>query len=124
METKRGHYLGTELGGAWYKRYRKDGMLAHGVGEHWIDDGQLHFRRYLTKNPIRIPLRRVSSVELGRWHAGRWVGSVRAVKLVWERDGAQLSSGFVFTRTSSQAAAFCRKLRELTGGLSASRHFS
>ena len=120
MRPKRGHYLGTEIDGVWHKRFRKDGMLARGLGEYWIEDDELHFRRYLTKKPIRIPLRRVTSVELGKWHAGRWVGSERAIKLVWERDGMQLSSGFVFTRTSSEAVALRRELRELIDRLRSS----
>lgn len=117
MKRKRGHYLGTEIDGAWHKRYRRDGMLARGLGEYWIDDDELLFRRYLTKKPIRIPLRRVTSVELGKWHAGRWVGGERAIKLVWESDGQRLSSGFVFTRTALQAATRCRELRDVINRL-------
>jgi hypothetical protein len=92
-------------------------MLARGLGEYWIDDDSLCFRRYLTRNPIRVPLRRVVAVERGKWHAGRWVGGERAIKLVWERDGIQLSSGFVLTRTAAEAETRASELRALIAKL-------
>jgi len=119
MEPARGHYLGTEIGGKWHRRYREDGFFARGLGEYWIDGDILQFRRYLTKTPLSVPLRRVQAVELGRWHAGRWVGAERAIKLIWEHEGKQLSSGFVFTRTSLEAARHARELRYLVTRLGA-----
>jgi len=113
MECERGHYLGTEIDGKWYKRYRHDGLFARGLGDCWIDCDVLRFLRYLTRTPLTIPLRRVHAVELGKWHAGRWVGTKRAIKLIWERDGKQLSSGFVFTRTAPEAVRRAGALREL-----------
>lgn len=113
MENQRGHYLGTEIDGKWHRRYRKDGLFARGLGDYWIEDDVLRFRRYLTREPLSIPLRQVQAVELGNWHAGRWVGSKRAIKLVWEHEGKQLSSGFVFTRTAPEAAQQADELREL-----------
>jgi hypothetical protein len=113
MEHQRGHYLGTEIDGKWHKRYRQDGLLARGLGDYWIEGDVLRFRRYMTRTPLTIPLRRVHTVELGKWHAGRWVGGERAIKLIWEQDGKQLSSGFVFTRTSPEAVRRAGELREL-----------
>ena len=112
MERRRGHYLGTEVDGVWYRRYRKDGLFARGLGEYWLDGDLLRFRRYLTRTPLSIPLRRVRAVETGAWHSGRWVAGVRAIKLVWEHDGKLLSSGFVFTRTASEAAEQARELQD------------
>lgn len=119
MERERGHYLGTEIDGKWHRRYREDGLFARGLGEYWIDGDALQFRRYLTKTPFSIPLRQVRAVELGRWHAGRWVGAERAIKLIWEHEGRELSSGFVFTRTSIEAARHARELRDLVARLGA-----
>lgn len=113
VATRRGHYLGTEIDGRWHRRYRKNGLFARGLGEYWLDGDLLHFRRYLTKTPFSIPLGRVQSLELGKWHAGKWVGSKRALKLNWELDGQQLSSGFVFTKTSLEAESRGRELRDL-----------
>jgi hypothetical protein len=56
---------------------------------------------------------RVHAVKRGKWHAGRWVGTERAIKLIWEHDGNQLSSGFVLTRTAPEAARRAGELREL-----------
>lgn len=117
MERQRGHYLGTEIDGKWHRRYREGGLFARGLGEYWIEGDLLQFRRYLTKSTFSIPLRRVRAVELGRWHAGRWVGAERAIKLIWEHQGKQLSSGFVFTRTSPEAAQRSRELRDLISEL-------
>ena len=94
-----GHYLGTVVDGIWYRRYRKDGFLARGLGRFWVEDGCLHFRRFLTRKPIVIPLRAVTRVARTAWHAGRWAGVRRIIVLVWERDGAELHSGFVLTRS-------------------------
>jgi hypothetical protein len=113
MEPQRGHYLGTEIDGKWHKRYRGDGLFARGLGDYWVEGDVLRFRRYLTRTPLSIPLRRVDAVELGKWHAGRWLGSKRAIKLIWEHDGQQLSSGFVFTRTAPEAMQRAGQLREL-----------
>ena len=117
MEHPRGHYLGTEIDGKWHKRYREDGLFARGLGEYWIEGDLLWFRRHLTRTPFSIPLRRVRAVELGKWHAGKWVGGERAIKLVWEKDGKQLSSGFVFTRTGPEAQERAGEIRDLISGL-------
>lgn len=120
MERERGHYLGTEIDSKWHRRYREGGLFARGLGEYWIEDGALQFRRFLTKTPFSIPLGSVREVELGRWHAGRWVGSERAIKLIWEHQGKHLSSGFVLTRTSLEAARRARELRDLIARFEAS----
>lgn len=117
MERERGHYLGTEIDRKWHRRYRRDGLFARGLGEHWLEGDALLFQRYLTRTPLRIPLRRVEAVELGKSHAGRWVGGVRAIKLVWDHEGHQLSSGFVLTRTSREATQRADELRALISRL-------
>ncbi len=102
MEKKRGHYLGTEIEGKWWRRYMRDGLFARGSGEYWYDEQSFYFRRYLTRDPIVIPLPRVREVQLGRWHAGRWTWGAPIVKLVWETDDLSLSSGFVLSWDESQ----------------------
>lgn len=94
-----GHYLGTSIGEKWYRRYRKDGFLARGLGRYWCQDGELHFRRFFLKTPIIIPLRSVTEVLRTAWHAGRWAGTRRIIVLVWQKDGEELRSGFVFSRS-------------------------
>ena len=105
-----GHYLGTVLDGVWHRRYRKDGFLARGLGRFWCQDGELHFRRFLTRKPIVIPLRAVSRVSLTAWHAGRWSGTRRVIVLVWQRDGMELHSGFVLTRSRRDIPAVVARL--------------
>ena len=98
MDKARGHYLGTEIDEKWYKRYRQDGFFMRGNGEWWFEEEGLFFRRYLTKQPLVVPFRHIKQVKLGSWHAGKWVIAKRVIKLVWEKDGQTLSSGFILTR--------------------------
>jgi hypothetical protein len=102
MEKQRGHYLGTEIEGKWWRRYMRDGFFARGNGEYWYDERAFYFRRYLTRDPLVIPFRRVSEVQVGRWHAGRWAWGTLIVKLIWKKDDLSLSSGFVLSRGESQ----------------------
>ncbi len=93
-----GCYLGTEIGGIWWKRYLKDGMMARGNGEYWYDDSGFFFLRYLTSNPLFIPFKEMVRLEVGKWHAGRWCAGRPILKIVWQKDGQRLSSGFLIHR--------------------------
>ena len=104
MEEKQGYYAGTEVGGKWWKRYTRAPFFARGSGEYWYDEQSFYFRRYLTQEPLVIPFRYVGDVQIGCWHAGTWAWGTPIVKLIWENDdGLSLSSGFVLSRSESQA---------------------
>lgn len=94
MEKKLGSYLGTEIEGKWWKRYREEGFFARGNGEWWVDGDVLYFRRLLTRTPLIIPLDKVTEVKIGTWHAGRWILGRPIFKVLWTRQGLSLSSGF------------------------------
>jgi hypothetical protein len=104
-DSLKGHYLGTEIEGKWWKRYRKDGFLARGNGEYWFDENTFYFRRYLTKKPLEIPLRKIFRFEIAKAHAGQWIFRRRVLKLFWEKDGVILSSGFVVARNQQETEA-------------------
>ncbi len=108
---RKGHYLGTEIDEKWWKRYKKDGFFARGNVEYWFDSTAFYFRRYLTKHPIEIPFTKVIEVKIGKSHAGRWLLGSRVVKLVWERDGVNLSSGFIVSRTQQETQAVAADLK-------------
>jgi hypothetical protein len=110
-EKRRGYYLGTEINERWWRRYFRDGFFARGIGEYWIDDAAVYFRRYLTKVPIVIPFRDVVDVKLGKWHSGRWAGGAPVVKILWKKADKFLSSGFVFSRDALETDALVRALR-------------
>jgi hypothetical protein len=95
---KKGHYFGTEINGKWWKRYRKDKMCARGSGEYWYDGRSFHFRRYLPKAPLVFDFGNLEGIKRGNWHAGQWSGGGTIVKLLWEKDGLRLSSGFLLSR--------------------------
>ena len=98
MQTNKGHYLGTEIDEKWWKRYRHDHLFARGVGDYWFDDDGFRFRRYLTKEPMVFPYRQMLALKTGYWHGGRWGGGRLIIKIIWTRDGARLSSGFLLSK--------------------------
>ena len=108
----KGHYLGTEIDEKWWKRYRKDKMFARGNGEYWFDDAALYFRRYLTKQPIRIQFEKVFQVKIGKSHAGRWLFRPRVLKLIWKHNDLKLSSGFVLFKTSQETEAISQDIKQ------------
>ena len=110
---RKGHYLGTEIDEKWWKRYRKDNLFARGNGEYWFDDTALYFRRYLTKHPIVIPFAQVIEMKIGKSHAGRWLLGSRVLKLIWEKDGMKLSSGFIVARNQQETEAVMADLKRL-----------
>lgn len=98
MQKRRGHYLGTEVEGKWWRRYAKPPFFARGSGTYWYDDQAFYFERYLTQVPLEFALERLDEVQVGRWHCGRWAWGMPIVKLIWVDDGLSLSSGFVLSR--------------------------
>jgi len=112
----RGHYLGTELNEKWWRRCRHHGLLARGIGEYWFEDNALFFRRFLMAEPIVIHFRDVTGVRVGKWHAGRWAGGAQVVKVVWNKAGDRLSSGFVMSRQKSETSALVARLRDAIAG--------
>jgi hypothetical protein len=109
-----GHYLGTELGGKWWKRYRALGYFARGNGTFVFADGELVFHRALTKELTRIPFALVTGVSIGTWHAGTWLAGKPVVKVAWTKDGQELSSGFGFS-SLEQAQSFADRIRSGLG---------
>lgn len=108
MDRKKGHYLGTEVNGKWFRRYRENAFLARGIGEYWLAEEGFYFRRYLTERPIVIPYRKIIALKRGKWHAGRWAWGRGILKIVWEEKGQRLSSGFILAGEEEVA----RRLQE------------
>ncbi|MGD2163726.1 MAG: hypothetical protein PVG04_11570 [Anaerolineales bacterium] len=106
IDKQAGHYLGTEINESWWRRYSDDGFLARGNGEYWFEEQGLCFLRYLTLQPLFIPYAKVENITTGTWHAGRWNLGRPIVKLHWEQDGIQLSSGFVVGKDQRETEQF------------------
>jgi hypothetical protein len=113
---RKGHYLGTEIDEKWWKRYKKDKLLARGNGEYWVDGKAFYFQRYLTKDPIVILFAKIMGLKIGRSHAGRWLLGSRVIKIIWEKDGMKLSSGFVISRNQQELDAVMANLKHRSYG--------
>ena len=94
----KGQYLGTEIDEKWWKRYRKDKLFVRGNGEYWFDDTGFCFHRYMTNHQIKIPFAKIIELKIGKSHAGRWLLGSRVLKLIWEKNGMKLRSGFIVSR--------------------------
>jgi hypothetical protein len=110
---RKGHYLGTEIEKKWWKRYKRDKFFARGNGEYWFDDVAFYFQRYLTKHLIEIPLQKVMNLEIGKSHAGRLLFGQRVLKMIWEKDGMILSSGFIVARNQQETEIVMADLQRL-----------
>jgi hypothetical protein len=113
VRTRRGHYMGTEIGEVWYRRYRENGFFARGNGEYYLTPDALHFRRYLTKQELIIPFDHVTDIKLGKWHSGQWAAFRTVIKVVWKRGDLVLSSGFILSRTQIETLAIQTQLSDL-----------
>lgn len=111
FEKMRGRYLGTEVDEKWWRRYRRDGLLARGVGDVRLDSSGLSFRRYLTDSPIVISFADMRDVKTGTWHSGKWGGGVPVIKILWVKDENHLSSGFQVSRDVRETEALVQYLR-------------
>lgn len=119
---RKGHYFGTVIDGKWWKRYRKGGMFARGTGEYWYDSDSFFFRRYLTKTPIIIRFRDVSEIRTGKWHAGQWAGGRQVIKIIWQKDGLTLSSGFLLSKSLEETERIKREIVRLTESVRSLTH--
>jgi hypothetical protein len=98
VEPKTGMYLGTEIDEKWWKRYLRDKLFARGNGTYRLDGEGLWFKRHLTKRPIMIRYGLIEEIKVGKSHAGRWCSGHLILKVVWNKDGRRLSSGFLVSR--------------------------
>ena len=105
MEKKSGYYFGTEIDEKWWKRYRKKGYFARGLGNYFIDDNGIHFYRYLTKNPLTILFSDIKGIKAGKWHAGRWGHGHIVTKVVWNDSEKVLSSGFILGKNEEETVS-------------------
>ena len=112
---RKGLYLGTEIENKWWKRYKRNKFFARGNGEYWFDNVAFCFHRYLTKHPIEIPLEKIKKLEIGKSHAGRWLFKQRVLKIIWEKEGLILSSGFIVARNHEETEIIMADLQRLIG---------
>jgi hypothetical protein len=116
VRARSGNYVGTEVDGRWWRRYRARGFFARGNGKYWWDDGTFYFLRLLTRRPLEIPFDRVEAVRTGRSHAGRSAPWLRILKIDWTENGHRLSSGFFVSSDSNEVENLAAELRDLVQG--------
>jgi hypothetical protein len=108
-QKKRGQYLGTRIGHKWWRRYTEGGFYARGNGEYWIKDGSLFFQHATSGQTINLPLG--SLVEIKVCPCRRQTGGIPIIRLVWEKDGSWLNSGFVLSGLLDQSNNLMASLR-------------
>jgi len=111
INEKTGLYLGAEIDGKWWKRYTKDKLLARGNGKYWHDNECFYFLRYLTKEPITIPLKNITEFKIGKWHSGKWCFGYPVLKIVWLKDELKLSSGFLISKNNDDIKKITSELK-------------
>jgi len=94
IQKRPGQYLGTRVDHKWWRRYNKEGFFTRGVGEYWVKDSSLFFQHRAKRKPIRLPLRGLTEIKV--CPCKKRTKGILIFKLVWEKDGHRLSSGFVF----------------------------
>ncbi len=104
MEKQKGYYLGTEVNHRWWNRYCRRTFFMRGNGTYWFDDRGLFFLRYLTRTPLFIPYELMRGVRFGTSHSGKWVLKEIVVKIDWQMEGLDLSSGFILGDRQVMAA--------------------
>ena len=107
-----GHYLGTEMDGKWWKRYKDNGFFARGNGTYRLGDSAFIFQKYPNANPILIPYEKITNLQIGTWHAGRWGAGRPILKILWQKDGQTLSSGFLLAKDRSDVENLIEVLAE------------
>ena len=95
-------YLGTEIGNQSWLRFRDNPYYMTGKGKFWLDSDALHFRLYISSMPMEIPYNQIRSVSLCKTHAGHSISEENILKAFWEKDGVQLSSGFILCQSKTQ----------------------
>ncbi len=108
---RKGLYVGTEINEKWWRRYKKDNLFARGNGIYWYDEKAFYFQRYLTEEPIIIPLKSIVEFKTGKWHAGIWGCGSPILKIVWTKDGLKLSSGFILSKNTEESKNIVSELK-------------
>ena len=109
IQKKSGLYLGTKIDHKWWRRYTKGGFFTRGIGEYWIKDGSLFFQHRNKRKPISLPLRNLIEIKVCPYHGRR--GGIPVTKLVWEKDGKWLSSGFAISDIVDETSGLLKSLR-------------
>ena len=109
IQKSRGQYLGTRIEHKWWRRYTKEGFFTRGIGEYWIKDGSLFFQHRSKRKPFSLPLRSLAEIKVCPCH-GRTRG-IPVIKLVWEKDGKWLSSGFAISDIVDETSGLLKSLR-------------
>ena len=109
IQKKRGQYLGTRVEHKWWRHYSKGGFFTRGIGEYWVKDGSLFFQQRNRQKPLRLPLHNLTEIKICPCKGRK--GGMPIIKLIWEKDGHWLSSGFVFHGIMEQNGNLLENLR-------------
>ena len=106
------YYFGTSVGDSSWNRYKEDDMFDRGFGELWLTRKALFFRRYLTMEPFEIPVKSITKLSSGHFHAGKF-SIAKMMKVHWSKDDAQLVLGFSLPRKLPEVMQWQKKLQQV-----------
>ena len=107
----RGLYLGTEIDHKWWRRYSKEGFFTRGIGEYWIKDSSLFFQHRSRQKPIRLPIRDIVEIAFCPCNRRARNSGMPIIKLIWQKDGRWLSSGFALSGSPEETSWLFASLR-------------
>jgi len=110
VNANKGVYLGTDIVEHWWSRLPKTEICPRSRGTWWYDERGFYFQRHLTEHPIFIPVKSIIRMQLGKRHAGTWVITSHILKIFWNQDNLKLSSGFIISKSRSEAVRLIRLL--------------
>jgi len=76
-----------------------------------MHEGGGEFRRLLTKTPMAIRWEEMTGADLGKWHAGRYLGGRPILKVSFIRDNQDLMAGFYLGADGPQMEELVADLR-------------
>jgi hypothetical protein len=95
MQARTSRNVGTDVGGRWWDRTTRGGLLVLGNGRMWTDEQGLFFHRDLTGKPLFIARSSVESIESTTFRSGSWARGLPITKVAWHENGTRLRPGLL-----------------------------
>ena len=55
----------------------------------------------------------MKEIKTGKWHSGKWAGGALVIKLLWIKNGLNLSSGFVVSQNLEETNVLIETIKKI-----------